>query len=371
MLSRRYRFAVLLCSVVVLVGVLVATDSPLAGRVLTRIEAHRLMDRFDEVSLELHSIEGRGEETKIVFSRVGDPIPLEPIFVNACPYVYCTHDLSAALWSRDVQYEIADHIFDTFDECGLPPIAIPKIILPWYKAQSYDRRPVGQIFRLRTTIFLDAADIDDDVSRFQSTAENCVKTLRRQPVKNPGWALVTEDVRFTITALPLRDDLQRPAVRPVLDSGPYSPASLGGTAIKKYGRTVNFELILEGEETYKSLVRVSEHPALADQDIRVALKQPLIGWLREIAPDRNAEAFSFKASDMQEVPGSEGMGRLFVTVADPDTSKTAIVVALIDSETIGQDEWQPAGFEVVAEFGHEAVLDTPPMHFDLEELPNE
>ncbi|WP_299652641.1 hypothetical protein [uncultured Tateyamaria sp.] len=371
MFSRRYRFAVLLCSVVVLVGFLVATDSPLAGRVLTRIEAHRLMDRFDEVALELHSIEGRGEKTKLVFLRAGDPVPLEPVLVNACARSECLSELSAALWSRDVQHEIADHIFDTFDECGLPPIAIPKIIMPWQKARSYDQRPVGQIFKLRTTVFLDTADIDADVSRFQRTAENCVQTLRKRPTENPGWALVTEDVGFTITALPLRDDLPRPAVRPVLDPGPYIPAKPGGTPIKEYGRTVNFELIVEGEETHKSLLTVSEHPALADQDIRVALKQPLIGWLREIAPDRNAEAFSFKASDMQEVPGSEGMGHLFVTVADPDTSKTAIVVALIESETIGQDEWQPAGFEVVAEFGQEAVLDTPPMHFDLEELPNE
>lgn len=371
MFGRGYRFTVLLCSVVVLVGVLVATDSPLAGRVLTRIEAHRLMDRFDEVALELHSIVGRGEETKIVFLRAGDPAPLEPVLVNTCARSECVAELSAALWSRDVQHEIADHIFNTFDECGLPLIAIPKIILPWHKARSYEQRPVGQIFRLRTTMFLNAADIDADVSKFQRTAENCVQTLRQRRTENPGWALVTEDVGFTMRALPLRDDLPLPAVRPVLDSGPYIPARLGGTAFKEYGRTVNFELVLEGDETFKSLLTVSEHPALADQDIRVALKQPLISWLREIAPDRNAEAFSFKASDMQEVPGSEGMGRLFVTIADPDTSTTAIVAALIYPETVGQDAWQPAGFEVVAEFGHETVLDTPPMHFDLDELPNE
>ncbi|GGX58031.1 hypothetical protein GCM10007385_28220 [Tateyamaria omphalii] len=260
--NQKYRIIAPTCIALALGGVLIATDSPFSGRLLTRIEAHRLMDRFSETRLELRSIEGRGEKTRIILSRVGDPVPLEPIFVNACPYIHCTHDLSAALWSRDVQHEIANYIFDTFDECGLPPIAIPKITLPWNKAQSYDRRPVGQIFNLRTTIFVDTADIDDDVSQFQTKAENCVKALQRQPTENPGWALVTEDVGFTIKALPLRDDLRRPAVRPVLHPGPYIPTRDGGTAIRKVGRTIHFHLVLEGEETFLSRLTVSEHPDL-------------------------------------------------------------------------------------------------------------
>lgn len=262
MLSQKHRFVALTCIILVLGGVLIATDSPLAGRVLIRIEAHRLMDRFNEAGLELHSIEGRGDKTKLIFARAGDQIPLEPIFINVCSHGPCSWDLSAALWSRDVQYEIADHILKTFDECGLPPIAVPKIILPWFKAQSYDQRPVGQVFDLRATILLDTADIDDDVSRFQEIAENCVKTLRQQPTENSGWALVTENVGLRITALPLLSDLPRPSVRPVLELGPYRPTRNGGTAIQKVGRTVHFHLVLEGEETFVSRLTVSDHPDL-------------------------------------------------------------------------------------------------------------
>ncbi|WP_299775147.1 hypothetical protein [uncultured Tateyamaria sp.] len=329
------------------------------------------MDRFNEADLKLHAINGRGEKTQVIFSRVGDPVPLEPIYVNVCPYVHCTHDLSAALWSRDVQYEIADHLFNSFDKCGLPPIAIPEINLPWVKAQSHDQRPVGRIFDLRAKVLLDAADIDDDVSRFQEGAEACVRTLMQEPTENPGWALITNNVGFEITSLPLLSAIERPAVRPVLEEGPYASKRDGDSAIKNYGRTVHYHLIIDGDQTIKSLLTTSEHPALADHEIRVALKQPLTAWLREVEPDRTTSGFLFKASNLQEVPGSDEMGRMFIEITDPTTSETAVVVASISFEAVEQEARQPLGFELVVEFGRESVLDVPPTHFDLEQLPNE
>lgn len=371
MTYRKYGLITLLSCVLILGSTLVATDSPLAGRVLTRIEAHRLIDHVGEATLELHAIEGRAEETRVIFSRVGDPVPLEPIFIKKCSQLQCAQDLSTALWSRDAQYEIADHIFDTFDKCGLPPIAIPKINLPWFKARSYDQRPIGRIFDLRATVFLDTVQIDDDISGFQETADACVRTIIRAPTENPGWALVTDNVGFDFIAQPLLSGLPRPSVRPVLERGPYIPTSGSGTTIKKYGRTVNYELIIDRDQTIRSLLTTTEHPALAGNDIRVALKQPLADWLKVVEPDRKTADLSFKSSQVQDVAGSEGMGRMFVEITDHATSEMAIVTALFELETVGQEAWQPLGFEFVAEFGRESAFDAPPMRFDLEELPNE
>lgn len=371
MTPNKYVALLLVSCALALGAVLVAVDSPLTGRPLTRIAANSLADRTDETGLRVHAIEGRGNNTQVSFIRAGDPMPLQPIFINRCSPSRCLDQLSAALWIRDVHLEIADHIFKTFDGCGLRPIAVPKISLSWATVQTFDQRPVGKVFDLGATVLLDTAHIDADPAKLLELAEPCLIKLVREPTDNPGWQMVTDDVSIVFRSVPLVNDHIPPIERPVLEFGPYNDLGGEGSVVKKYGQTIEYRLAMSGDQIVADPPSIWTHPAVAENHIRIALKPSLLAWLAETAPDRNTDDLAFMASDVQAVDGSTNLGRLFIEVTDSRTSEPAIVAALIDLEMLGSEAWHPEGFELVAAFGMESAVDVPQFVFDLEDLPDE
>ncbi|WP_299631877.1 hypothetical protein [uncultured Roseobacter sp.] len=366
MTPNRYISLLILSAVLITGGILVATDSALTGRVLTRVEATHLADRTDEPGLAIHAIEGRGDHTRVSFIRADDPVPLAPLLIKRCDASRCLRELVTSLWARDVQREIADHILKTFDRCGLAPIAVPEIALRWGTNPRTQERPVGESLDLDATLLLDAAQIEGDIAGFETLARTCMKKLTQAPTDNPGWALITDDVAIVLRALPLAAGHVPPQERPVLHPGPYVGQRHDGSPVRKYGPTIEYRLAIENGRMTARPTSISVPPAMKENHIRVALKQPLLAWLAETRPDRGADGFTFRAGDAQAVDGSAHLGRIFVEVTDTQTSEPAVVAALVDLETLRAE-----GFELVSEFGFEPVIDVPSLHFDLEDLPDE
>lgn len=371
MTPNKYVALLLVSCALALGAVLVAVDSPLIGRPLTRIAANSLADRTVETGLRVHAIEGRGNNTQVSFIRAGDAMPLQSIFVNRCSPSRCLDQLSASLWRRDVHLEIASHIFMIFDGCGLRPIAIPEISLPWATVQTFDQRPVGKVFGLRATVLLDAAHIEADPTKLLELAKTCLTKLVQEPTDNPGWHMVTDDVSVVFRSVPLANDYIQPIERPVLELGPYDNRGGEGAAVNKYGQTIECRLAMSGDQIVADPPLIWAHPAVAENHIRIALKPSLLAWLAETAQGRNTDDLAFMASDVQAVDGSTNLSRIFIEVIDSRTSESAIVAALIDLEMLGSEAWHPERFELVAAFGMESAVDVPQFLFDLEDPPDE
>lgn len=370
MTSAKYRAILLLSGILVIGALLVATDSTLTGRVLTRIEANRLADQTGEAGLHIHAIEGRGNNTEVRFIRAGDPVPLAPLKIRRCSPSRCLSTLSSALWGRDVQHEVAVHMLETFDQCGLPPIALPEINLLWGTNGISDQRPLGESLDLNATVLLASAQVEDDTDGFQTLAKACMTRLLQDPTDNPGWHLITDDVSLVLLSVPLITDHVPPAAPPVLEFGPYRKGS-DGSLIRKYGHTIEFHLTAKEGTITAGPLSISAPPNMKENHIRTALKPPLLAWLAEIKPHRAAGDFVFRASETEMVDQAAGLARIFVEVTDNRTSEPAIVIALFDLGSLGSPSWQPNGFELVADFGFEPAVDVPFLPFDLEDLPDE
>ncbi len=334
---------IVVAGLVGLAGVMIATDSSLAGRPLTRFEAIRLADQTGADDLQIHSITGRGDDTEVRFIRAGDAIPLPPIEVHSCSPTRCLRDLSMQLWVREAQYAIADAMRGAFAECGLPPIAIPRIWLLFGDTLWSHRRPPPGTLDLEATLAMDATAIGADIDAFRRRTEMCVQTLVQSASENPGWQLLSDDVSIELELITLAEDQIRPSQPPVLEWGPYRGAAKSPVngADLTYVQTV----ALNDGEPSSDRTRATADFSL-QETIRAAAMPELVRWFADNAPGRALDDFVRMEPEMLVVGPSPTTMRILLQVTDAPTGEQAIVAVTYDIHTENASD-----IALVADFG--------------------